>query len=188
MGCCDSRLLPRRVTARVVLTCSFSHSACGRMLWRPTCLVARLSLTPVCCVAQPMCAFFGGIAAQEVVKVCSKFTPFKQWLHFDAFEVLPTELPTEPLPLPSRYSHQISVFGEGVHDALTRQSTFVVGTGALGCELLKNFALIGLATAGGSSVHCTDNDRIEVRPRLVSCMRACLSVCVPVCQSACLLH
>jgi ubiquitin-activating enzyme E1 len=42
------------------------------------------------------------------------------------------------------------------------QSTFLVGTGALGCEFLKNFALMGLATREGGTVHCTDNDRIEV--------------------------
>ena len=38
----------------------------------------------------PLCAFFGGIAAQEVMKACSgKFTPLKQWRYFDAEEALP---------------------------------------------------------------------------------------------------
>ncbi len=36
----------------------------------------------------PVCAFLGGIAAQEAIKACSrKFMPIGQWLYFDAFEV-----------------------------------------------------------------------------------------------------
>lgn len=32
----------------------------------------------------PMCAMFGGIVGQEVVKAISgKFTPISQWLYFD---------------------------------------------------------------------------------------------------------
>jgi hypothetical protein len=46
--------------------------------------------------------------------------------------------------------------------AVQSQSTFLVGCGALGCEFLKNFALMGLGTAPGAVVHCTDNDRIAV--------------------------
>ena len=37
----------------------------------------------------------------------------------------------------------------------------MVGSGALGCELIKAFALIGLACDGGT-VHMTDNDNIEI--------------------------
>jgi len=110
---------------------------------------------------QPLAAFFGGVTAQEVVKACAKFRPVDQWLHFDAFEVLPAAPPAAPAPLDSRYYHQISVFGAEFQEALGKQSTFLVGCGALGCEFLKNFALIGLA-AGGGVIHCTDNDRIEI--------------------------
>lgn len=38
-----------------------------------------------------------------------------------------------------------------------------VGCGALGCEFLKNFALIGLACGEDGMITVTDNDRIEVR-------------------------
>jgi len=37
----------------------------------------------------PMAAFFGGIMAQEIVKYTGKYTPMKQWLHFDIYETLP---------------------------------------------------------------------------------------------------
>jgi ubiquitin-activating enzyme E1 len=36
----------------------------------------------------PLCAFFGGIVGQEVMKAASgKFNPLQQWLYFDAEEV-----------------------------------------------------------------------------------------------------
>ena len=37
-------------------------------------------------------AFFGGIAAQEVLKISGKFHPIFQWLYFDAVECLPTDV------------------------------------------------------------------------------------------------
>lgn len=111
---------------------------------------------------QPIAAFFGGVTAQEVVKACAKFRPMDQWLHFDAFEILPETPYTGPVPEDSRYAHEISVFGPDFVSTLRKQKTFLVGCGALGCEFLKNFALMGLATAEGGLIHCTDNDRIEV--------------------------
>jgi ubiquitin-activating enzyme E1 len=40
------------------------------------------------------------------------------------------------------------------------QKWFVVGAGAIGCELLKNFALMGLG-CGNGCVTVTDMDMIE---------------------------
>lgn len=38
----------------------------------------------------------------------------------------------------------------------------MVGAGALGCELIKAFALMGIGCSGYGKVHVTDNDNIEV--------------------------
>jgi len=38
----------------------------------------------------------------------------------------------------------------------------MVGAGALGCELIKAFALMGIGCSSEGKVHCTDNDNIEV--------------------------
>lgn len=38
----------------------------------------------------------------------------------------------------------------------------MVGAGALGCELIKAFALMGIGCGASGIVHCTDNDNIEV--------------------------
>jgi hypothetical protein len=72
----------------------------------------------VVAVFQPLCAFFGGIAAQEIVKVCSKFQPMSQWLHYDAFEILPASPATDVAVSGSRYDHQISVFGAAFQEKL----------------------------------------------------------------------
>ncbi|XP_074814480.1 ubiquitin-like modifier-activating enzyme 7 isoform X5 [Natator depressus] len=79
----------------------------------------------------PMAALLGGLAAQEVLK------------------------------RGSRYDGQIAVFGADFQERLGRQKYFVVGAGAIGCELLKNFAMIGLAAGKGGSITVTDMDTIE---------------------------
>jgi len=38
----------------------------------------------------------------------------------------------------------------------------MVGAGALGCEYIKAFALMGVGCGPQGRVHCTDNDNIEV--------------------------
>lgn len=111
---------------------------------------------------QPLCAFFGGVVAQEVVKVTGKYQPLNQWLHLDAFEVLPTEKPTDTAPQNSRYDDLISLFGAEFRAKIANSRTFMVGCGALGCEYLKNFAMLGLGTGPRGGIVVTDNDRIEV--------------------------
>ena len=55
----------------------------------------------------PMAAFFGGLAAQEVLKsISGKFHPIVQWLYFDSLESLPTSVERSGetcKPLNSRY-------------------------------------------------------------------------------------
>ncbi|CAN9512024.1 unnamed protein product [Ophioblennius macclurei] len=114
----------------------------------------------------PVNAFIGSVAAQEVIKACSgKFTPLEQWMYFDAFECLPEgdNQPTESefLEKGTRYDGQVAVFGSAFQEKLERQNYFLVGAGAIGCELLKNFALMGLGAGEGGLVTVTDMDFIE---------------------------
>lgn len=113
----------------------------------------------------PMAAFFGGLAAQEVLKAVSgKFHPIVQWLYFDSLESLPTNFKrSEELckPMNSRYDGQIAVFGKEFQDKLANTNEFLVGAGAIGCEMLKNWAMIGLATGPKGKISVTDMDSIE---------------------------
>ncbi|XP_069873431.1 ubiquitin-like modifier-activating enzyme 1 isoform X2 [Dipodomys merriami] len=114
----------------------------------------------------PMNAFIGGLAAQEVMKACSgKFMPIRQWLYFDALECLPEDKVTfmedRCLPRQNRYDGQVAVFGSDLQEKLGKQKYFLVGAGALGCELLKNFAMIGLGCGEDGQITVTDMDTIE---------------------------
>ncbi|KAK1437031.1 hypothetical protein QVD17_02816 [Tagetes erecta] len=115
-------------------------------------------------VLNPMAAMFGGIVGQEVVKACSgKFHPLLQFFYFDSVESLPTE-PLEPSdykPLNTRYDAQISVFGAKFQNKLENTKSFVVGSGALGCEFLKNLALMGVSCGADGKLTVTDDDVIE---------------------------
>ncbi|XP_077492536.1 ubiquitin-like modifier-activating enzyme 1 [Amblyomma americanum] len=113
----------------------------------------------------PMQAVVGAIAAQEIMKACSgKFTPIVQWFYFDSFECLPQsrsvpEANANALAK-TRYGAQACVLGDDAQKKLGSQKYFVVGSGAIGCELLKNFAMMGLGVEGGC-VYVTDMDIIE---------------------------
>ncbi|MBA0609500.1 hypothetical protein Godav_021540, partial [Gossypium davidsonii] len=115
-------------------------------------------------VLNPMAAMFGGIVGQEVVKACSgKFHPVFQFFYFDSVESLPTE-PVDPSdfrPLNSRYDAQISVFGSKLQKKLEDAKAFIVGSGALGCEFLKNIALMGVSCGNQGKLTITDDDVIE---------------------------
>eukprot|EP00736_Rhodelphis_marinus_P003571 Rmarinus@m.19049 len=112
----------------------------------------------------PMAAIFGGMVGQEVVKACTgKFHPLKQWFYLDSLECLPESgFPTDCAPVGCRYDSQIMVFGKAFQEKLAALKYFLVGAGALGCEFLKNFAMmgVGLKDAGGQ-IFVTDDDTIE---------------------------
>lgn len=108
-----------------------------------------------------MCSFFGGVAAQEGFKCVGKYTPLQQWLHYDCFESLPPGKEANRKPLKSRYDDLISIYGQQVLEKLQNLKLLMVGAGALGCELMKAFALLGVTTKGGH-LTLTDNDNIEL--------------------------
>ncbi|KAI1172732.1 ubiquitin-activating enzyme E1 1 [Nemania sp. FL0916] len=113
----------------------------------------------------PMAALFGGLTAQEVLKAVSgKFHPIKQWFYLDSLESLPTNCArseTSCKPIGSRYDGQIAVFGTEYQEKLGNVRQFLVGAGAIGCEMLKNWAMIGLGVGPKGRINITDMDSIE---------------------------
>ena len=124
-------------------------------------VVKNVALYAQACIS-PMAAFFGGVVAQEIVKFTGKYTPLKQWLHYDIFETLPRSEQVDRTPMNCRYDDQILVYGREVQEKLKKVRTFMIGAGALGCEYVKAFALMGLGCSEEGSVQVTDNDNIEV--------------------------
>ena len=113
----------------------------------------------------PMNAFYGGLAAQEVMKsVSGKFGPIKQWMYMDSLESLPAGSPRseeECKPRGTRYDGNIAVFGKSFQDKIANVKQFLVGAGAIGCEMLKNWAMLGLGTGPNGKIYVTDMDQIE---------------------------
>jgi ubiquitin-activating enzyme E1 len=131
--------------------------------------VIRLSARFAGVELQPLGAFFGGVLAQEAMKWTGKFEPLSQMLHVDMFELLDATPPSDLVPLPtaeipgaSRYAHLLAMFGERFVSNLQNKTTFMVGCGALGCEYLKNFAMLGLGCGPEGRIYITDDDVIEV--------------------------
>ncbi|XP_062005459.1 uncharacterized protein LOC133722599 [Rosa rugosa] len=85
------------------------------------------------------------------------------FFYFDVVE----SLPTEPLDssdwksLNSCYDAQISVFESNLQTKLEAAKVFMVGSGALGSELLKNVPLMGVSCGNQGKLTTTDDDVIE---------------------------
>lgn len=68
-------------------------------------LFARAQITP-------LSSFWGGIIAQEIIKFTGKYTPLRQWLHYECFEALPAaDAPVNRNVVGSQYDDQIAIFG-----------------------------------------------------------------------------
>ena len=111
----------------------------------------------------PICSFLGGIVAQEIIKFTGKYTPINQWFWFEFSET------TENIPENAdkslkncRYDDQIAIFGNEIQKRLSDSNIFMIGAGALGCEFLKNFALMGISNDKNKVVTVTDNDNIDI--------------------------
>ena len=111
-------------------------------------------------------SIIGGIAAQEIIKACSgKFHPIYQLFYLDCKEILPENdlknLDNFKPDSNSRYWSQTIVFGREIQNKIENFKCFLVGSGALGCEYLKNFAMMGLGSGCNGLITVTDMDTIE---------------------------
>ncbi|KAL3811063.1 hypothetical protein ACHAXA_009011 [Cyclostephanos tholiformis] len=134
-------------------------------------LVARFAQT---CRAKftPVQAFAGALGAQEVLKVATGlYNPVRQILLYDCDEVLQgsgegtSEAGADGTDSSEPVTGLSYIFGDVTSNKLARSRLFLVGAGAIGCELLKNLAAMGVGTGVGStrrgSIILTDMDTIE---------------------------
>uniref|UniRef100_A0A8C5LM56 Ubiquitin-like modifier-activating enzyme 6 n=1 Tax=Leptobrachium leishanense TaxID=445787 RepID=A0A8C5LM56_9ANUR len=114
----------------------------------------------------PLGATIGGIVGQEVLKaVTGKFSPLQQWLFVDAMDIVyPLEQISreEFLPRGDRYDALRACIGDSLCQKIHGLNVFLVGCGAIGCEMLKNFALLGVGSGSEKGqITVTDPDLIE---------------------------
>ena len=117
------------------------------------------------CKAQisPIASFLGGLIAQEIVKFTGKYIPINQWLWCNFSEVVENlDNNIDRKLIGTRYDDQIAIFGNEIQNKLENTNIFMIGAGALGCEFLKSFAVMGIATnkEKNKKVIVTDNDNI----------------------------
>ena len=124
--------------------------------------ILRLSLWSKAEIS-PIATFLGGVSGQEALKITGKYMPINQWLWFDFSETvenLGTNIDRKFQN--DRYDDQIAIYGNKIQEKLSNINLFIIGAGALGCEFLKCFALMGISTKEGSQITITDNDNIEI--------------------------
>jgi ubiquitin-activating enzyme E1 len=110
----------------------------------------------------------GALAAQEVIKAITMVhVPITQFLMFESLDsvLLPLAAPTHFATAFTAENLSASmtarVYGEEVAAELARLRVFIVGSGAIGCELLKTFALLGVGTGPSSADSDIDADTLS---------------------------
>lgn len=110
---------------------------------------------------------FGGYAANEMIKACiKKYTPIPGWMFLDTgLDMLPANYKTLDFNVdpnnPTRYDNIIKLFGRDFLIKLHNLRVFVIGSGAIGCEQVKNLALLGIGSGNGKII-ITDPDTIAL--------------------------
>ncbi len=111
----------------------------------------------------PMCSIIGGIISQEIIKTTGKYEPIEQWKFYDFSFIKPDqEKIINQNNSNSRYEEQIAIFGDEIQNKIKKLELFLIGSGAIGCELLKNFAMMGVSTEKDKKSIITDCDKIEL--------------------------
>ena len=117
----------------------------------------------------PICSIVGATVSHEIFKVLAhKYIPIFQWNFMDAIDLITNEeidkfdkldiesINKQSSESASKYYDLINVFGNEFVNKLQSTVPFVIGSGAIGCELLKNLGMMGI-----KQIHLTDPDHIE---------------------------
>jgi ubiquitin-activating enzyme E1 len=118
----------------------------------------------------PICSIVGGYFSQEIIKSIGLYEPINQWMFFDFYDTkIPSNINNKNITYEykkTRYEEQISIFGDEIQEKLEKLNIFLIGAGAIGCEVLKNLAMMGISSKKRKDqekyvVSVTDNDNIE---------------------------
>ena len=109
----------------------------------------------------PVVSLLGSIAASEAIKLVSnKYIPINQWFTWCDDSLLPNDIPKDLVKAKTVYG---IFYGLEFENKLINSKWFMVGSGAIGCEHLKNLAFMNVAnnTLGNGEIILTDPDSIE---------------------------
>lgn len=127
------------------------------MLARKFCFTLRGDLLPICSI-------IGGIVSHEVLKVLShKYIPITQWYYMDYLDLIGdeeitthTDYTCRNYKTKTKYDGLVNIFGKRFLETIQNTVPFVIGSGAIGCELVKNLGMMGV-----KKIYLTDPDHIE---------------------------
>lgn len=101
----------------------------------------------------PVVSLMGSIGASEAIKlITNKYLPINQWFSWCDPNLIPKSNQSES-DVKTSYG---KVWGKELEDKLMTSKWFMVGSGAIGCEHLKNLAFMNV-----SNIIVTDPDQIE---------------------------
>lgn len=110
------------------------------------------------------CAIISGFVSFEVLKIIGhKYIPIYQFNFYDFHDLIPdkmienyTENNLEEFYCNNKYNKIVNIFGNTLFNKIKNTHPFIIGSGALGCELLKNLTLLNT-----QNITITDPDHIE---------------------------
>lgn len=112
----------------------------------------------------PICSVISGIVSHEVLKVLShKYIPITQWYYMDYLDLIGegeitshSDYTCRNFKTKTKYDGLVNIFGKRFLETIQNTVPFVIGSGAIGCELVKNLGMMGV-----KKMYLTDPDHIE---------------------------
>jgi ubiquitin-activating enzyme E1 len=112
----------------------------------------------------PVASIIASVASHEVLKALGhKYQPIVQWYYMDYYELIENsevigfkESCSKKYKSSSKYEGLINVFGKDILESIQKTKPFIIGSGAIGCELVKNLGMFGV-----KEMYLTDMDYIE---------------------------
>jgi len=112
----------------------------------------------------PLISIIASVASHEVLKALGhKYNPIVQWYYMDYYELIEDseitkfkESHSKKYKSSSKYEGLVNVFGKDILELIQKTRPFIIGSGAIGCELVKNLGMFGV-----KEMFLTDMDYIE---------------------------
>jgi ubiquitin-activating enzyme E1 len=112
----------------------------------------------------PIGSIIGAVCAQEVLKALGKkYSPITQWYYMDYYDLIEDseiiefkDSYSKKYKSKSKYEGVINVFGKELFEKIQNTIPFIIGSGAIGCEIIKNLGMLGV-----KNMYLTDMDHIE---------------------------
>lgn len=115
-------------------------------------------------VVLPFISIIGSIVSHEVLKALGhKYNPIVQWYYLDYLELIEDwevnefkDENSKRYRTKTKYEGLVNVFGKELLESIQNTKPFIIGSGAIGCELVKNLGMMGV-----KKMILTDMDHIE---------------------------